>query len=313
MIRRNVRVCNSATRLSASTGSALTVPVFDVMMFDFKVLRPRATMNLVVQTGSEAPHNVHLEARLKKEANLLGTQTREGDFWNEITESENYADEHQYHTSVYANGQIGYAQILEFGGESDEFLKGVLEHGAGSKAMIVDLRSNPGGSVETLKKVMGCFEQSQVTVLNEVSRKKSEPWIVKPQKPNFAMPMFILIDSRTGSAAEIFARHFQRTGKAVVVGDHSPGRVTVSRVFDGLMGSQDAIPFSSSIGVARAVFPDGEELERKGVTPDVMCIPSGEDMQTQNDVCLDKALALARAKVDIKPAPQIEIRTMTGK
>jgi C-terminal processing protease CtpA/Prc len=55
--------------------------------------------------------------------------------------------------------------------------------------------------------------------------------VAKPKKEIFGGRMFILIDSETGSAAEIFARLMQLEGKAVIVGDRSAGAVMASNFF----------------------------------------------------------------------------------
>ena len=91
-----------------------------------------------------------------------------------------------------------------------------------------DLRSNGGGSEDTLKAFAGNFESDQVVMGDIKGRNQDEQLVMKPRRPHHDMPMYILIDSETGSAAEMFARHFQLRKKAVIVGDHSSGRVTRS-------------------------------------------------------------------------------------
>lgn len=275
---------------------------FDLMMINYRLLRPRGVWELVVQTGNEPPRTVSLEARQKQEARVLEEGTIDSSFWDFLSESQDWDESHKY---VYGSfdGGIGYVWIREFPTEAEDFLKGLMDKIKGSKAVIVDLRSNPGGAVDTLKNFIGVFEKEEVTVIEMVGRKKSEPMIAKPQRPNFAgLPMYILIDSRTGSSAEIFARHFQRTGKAIVVGDNSPGRAVVSKGFGGQYGAYNAVLYGIQIGIARAVFPGGEEIEGKGVKPDVYCVPTGEDMLNDRDVCLSMAASAAREKLGVKPA-----------
>ena len=223
------------------------------------------------------------------------------DVWDLINESENWLEEHKFRYAKFAGGNIGYLYIRDFPVEEGDFLRGLLDQLKGSKAIIVDLRSNPGGELECLKNVMGSFTSTEITVLNMVSRKKTEPMIIKPRKPDYSdTPFYILIDSETGSAAEIFARHFQRTGHAVIVGDKSSGRVTVSRYFGGELGAYTAVPYGTQIGVARAVFPENEEIEGKGIIPDVSCTPNGDQMRQEDDVCLSKTIQLAKEKLGLK-------------
>jgi carboxyl-terminal processing protease len=273
---------------------------FDTMMWYFRQLRPMPKWELVVQTDDAAPRTVLLEARQKMGARVVEQSTQMGDIWDLISESNEYEETHKFQTAAYK--ETGYVWLREFPGEGEDFLKGLMEKVQGSKAIIIDLRSNGGGAINTLRNFIGVFESSEVKVLDEVYRKKTEEMIAKPQRPNFAgLPMYILIDSRTGSSAEVFARHFQRTKKAVILGDQSMGRVVTSRQFGGEIGDRNAILFSTQISVARMVFPDGEELEGKGVKPDVYCVPTGEDMREDRDPCVQKALSLAREKLGVKP------------
>jgi carboxyl-terminal processing protease len=285
---------------------------YDIMMMDMKALRPRPSLELVVQTGSEAPRSVHLEARRKQEAHLQGVDTREGDIWDEITESENYSEEHKFMTGTYDKA-IGYMWIRNFPAGGGDFLKGVAENVKGAKAVIVDLRSNPGGEIEAYKTFSGLFVANETTVMNMVSRKGSKPLTVKPQKPSFVgLPMYIIVDSRTGSAAEFFAKHFQLAG-ATVIGDQTPGRANWSKYFANTVGAENAMPYGSQISTDRAVFPNGDEVEHVGIKPDVYCIPTGVEMREDKDNCLNKALTLAREKLGIKSTtketPEIKAAT----
>lgn len=131
-------------------------------------------------------------------------------------------------------------------------------------------------------------------IADMVGREKPKKIEVKPQKPRLAGPMVVLVDSASSSAAEIFARHFQRTGRALVVGDRTSGRVTAARYFGQQEGIDRAILYGVYVATHRVVFEGGEELEKKGVTPDHTCIPTEEDLRGQRDPCLLKGLELVR-------------------
>ncbi|MBZ5550356.1 MAG: hypothetical protein LAO22_20760, partial [Acidobacteriia bacterium] len=91
--------------------------------------------------------------------------------------------------------------------------------------------------MDTLKAFAGNFESDPVVMGDIKGRKKDEQLVIKPRRPHYDMPMYILIDSETGSAAEMFARHFQLRKKAVIVGDHSSGRVTDSMFYSEKIGT----------------------------------------------------------------------------
>ncbi len=67
------------------------------------------------------------------------------------------------------------------------------------------------------------------------------------------------------------------------------------------IGTDHVIPFGVQIGMSRFIFPDGSELEKHGVTPDVPCLPTGAEIREEKDVCLYKAVAMAREKVGLPP------------
>jgi len=130
-----------------------------------------------------------------------------------------------------------------------------------------------------------------------ISRDKKDEVMAKPKSPNFSAPLFVLIDSHSASAAEVVARVLQIKGRATIVGDRSAGMVNRSRFFGGRGGAIYTIPYGVAVTVSRAVLPDGQELEDRGVLPDVACVPTEEDLRLSRDPCLEKALILARRAV----------------
>ena len=68
----------------------------------------------------------------------------------------------------------------------------------------------------------------------------------------------------------------------------------MSKIFWENVGAYDRVGFGTAITVYRVVLNNGEELENRGVTPDVFCIPRADDLRAERDPCLDRALDLAR-------------------
>ena len=275
---------------------------FDDMLLYYRVLHPLPAWELEVQSGSEQPRKVHLTAKREDKPIVLDID-RLSDFWDIILEEQSENEEERTYHTANLDGGIGYVQVREFPYD-ERFLDGLVERVRDSKAMIIDLRGCPGGLVDTLKGFAGHFESTPILLNKAIERKKSEDINTKPKKPIFTGPLFVLVDSRTGSAGEIFARHFQQTGKAVVVGDPSFGRVMTSRYFSEEYGAERIVYYGIQMSVGRVVLANGEELEGKGVTPDVLCNPTGDDMREKRDVCRDKAIALARAALHLPEQSQ---------
>jgi C-terminal processing protease CtpA/Prc len=263
---------------------------FDQMMLFMRGLRPVAAMDLNVQTDSDAPRMVHLVPDIKKSSIVEDWVNRDSDIWNLINDE--ISETEIFHTGMN-DGDIGYIEVKEFTSNSS-FLDGLADKIKGSKAVILDMRDNPGGAQDTLKSFSGLFEPEQTEMAKIVLRNKTETLTIKPRKPNFSGPLYILIDSHSGSAAEAFARHFQLTKRATVIGDHSPGRLNTARIFSEQYGGDRIVPYAIEISVGRFVFPDGSELERVGVAPDINCVPTGKNLREEHDACYSLAVSEAR-------------------
>ena len=270
---------------------------FDVMMWDFRVIQNAPTIELKVQTDQEPPRVIQLEAKKRVQGVILDLTRDSGDVWDLIRELEKTEP---WNYQQFKDG-IGLVQVREFEYGGENFVYSLVERSQATRAIILDLRNNGGGAEDALKSLAGNFESEQVVMGTIKGRKKDDQLVVKPHRPHYEMPMYILIDSETGSAAEMFAKHFQLRKKAVIIGDRSSGRVTRSMYFSEQIGTDQVIPFGVQIGVSRFVFPDGTELEKNGVTPDVQCIPTGREMREQRDVCAEKAVAMAREKLGLAP------------
>jgi carboxyl-terminal processing protease len=190
-------------------------------------------------------------------------------------------------------GDVGYVQIPRFIYDEDFSFSGLFKKVANAKAVIIDLRGNPGGAIRALSELAGYLEPQPVVVADLVGRKKTEQLKVKPRTPNLPVPIVILVDSQSFSCSELFARHFQREGRAVVIGDHTAGYATAANFFSHKFGADTVVPYGVQVATARVIFPGNEDLEKKGVTPDQVCLPSGADLAAGKDPCKEKAYALA--------------------
>lgn len=267
---------------------------FDDLMRYLRVLKPERVMEVTYSRGRAPPQTLQVKAKVKPGKMIMDLTWRSNDIYDLIREAQSRKKkfEWNFHDLENHKGEIGYLGLPSFVA-TESRLRGLVKHIKNSRAVIVDLRGNRGGYLDTLKYFCGFFEAEPTTIALMVGRKKPEQLIVKPRRPSLNGPLFVLVDSQTASAAEMFARHFQRKERAVVIGDRTAGKVTVARLSDLKIGMRVVIFFGVSIGVAQLVFPDGEKLEGRGVTPDRFCIPSEEDLRAERDPCLDLAVTLA--------------------
>ena len=201
--------------------------------------------------------------------------------------------ERLYDFKNYGDG-IRYLHVRTFMMPATE-LVGMTKNIRDAKAVILDLRGNGGGSLSTMLDFAGSFVSKPFDMATSVSRKKSEPIRVKPLSPHIACPLYILVDSASASASEMFARSMQIHKRAVVIGDRSSGHVNSAHFFWEPIGSWEGVEFGTEIAVAKIVMENGEALEGHGITPDELCIPQAADLRAERDPCLDRAVAMARA------------------
>ncbi len=265
----------------------------DLMLIYFRLLKPVAAVEIEYVRGNEAPRKVLVEGRRKdglKVVDLTGLDT----IYRLIREAENEKEIFRYDS--YEEGRVGYLQIPSFTVDR-VFINRLIDRIEGSRVVILDLRGNLGGSVESLEHMLGFFEGQPVEVAQMLERKKTKAIKARASRKALEVPLVILVDSQTASAAEVMAHHFQRTGRAVVIGDRTSGQVSVSRVFPLRLGTDVVIAYAAQVTVARLEFPGGESLEGRGVTPDQPCLPSAADLAEDADPCLEQARELARQKV----------------
>jgi C-terminal processing protease CtpA/Prc len=122
---------------------------------------------------------------------------------------------------------------------------------------------------------------------------------MKPQmsKPhgggNFKGKLIVLVDSKSGSAAEIFARVVQLEKRGVIIGDRTAGAVMQSRIFDHQAGTEIVVFYGVSVTNADVIMADGKSLEGVGVTPDELLLPTAADLAAKRDPVMARAAAMA--------------------
>ena len=112
----------------------------------------------------------------------------------------------------------------------------------------------------------------------------------------------MLIDSESASASELFARTIQIEKRGTVLGDRSMGAVMASRYYDHQTGVGQVLYFGNSITVADLIMTDGKSLEKTGVVPDELMLPTGEDLAGKRDPVLAKAAEMLGVKLDAEKA-----------
>lgn len=167
--------------------------------------------------------------------------------------------------------------------------------------LILDLRGNPGGSEDSLRILVGRLFDHEVKIADRVGRKKTEALVSKKQIPPYLGPLYVLVDSDSGSGAELLARVVQLEHRGVVLGDRTAGAVMeaidesehVGYSDDSDVGFGTGVQYSFSITRADLMMSDGQRLEGKGVQPDYLILPTPQDLEQSRDPVLARATELA--------------------
>ena len=174
-----------------------------------------------------------------------------------------------------------------------------------AKALVLDLRGNPGGDVEGLKAMAGVLLGRPADLMTMVTRKGAKSETAKPKGKPFPGTLVVMIDSRSASASEILARLVQLQKRGTVIGDRSAGAVMVSEMFVHAFGLASITFYANSVTVADVLMPDGGRLDGRGVTPDELLLPAQADLAAGRDPVLARAIALAGGTISAEDAGKL--------
>jgi carboxyl-terminal processing protease len=273
------------------------------MEYVFNILRPQGGLRVTLRDPAGSQRQVDVMANIKQLKRVTDLTGGDGaqDIWDLIREGET----EQNLTRARRTEMGDELMILKFPqfsfseSEVDAMIGAVRKH----KALILDLRGNPGGSVETLKYLVNGVFEEETKIGDQVGREKdtNKPMIAKVHGHNhFTGKLIVLVDSKSASAAELFARVVQIEKRGVVLGDHTSGSVMESKRYSYKIGLDTVVLFGASITVADLIMTDGKSLEHTGVLPDQVVLPAATDLASG----LDPVMARAAETLGIKLSPE---------
>ncbi|MEZ5308843.1 MAG: S41 family peptidase [Pyrinomonadaceae bacterium] len=258
-----------------------------VVEYLIRVLDPQEAILVTIKDSSGVEKQLKIESKLV----TLDEQEEQND---EIWKTLKAKDVNPYKCQSI-NTQIVACKLETFSAYKDEVDEMMKEVGDHSK-LILDLRGNGGGLLETERRALSYFFDREINVGTQIGRKKSKEIKVKPIKGKmFSGELIVLVDSDSGSASEIFARVMQIEKRGIVIGDRTAGAVMVSYRIpmqwdSGTDSSFRVVTYGVSVTVGDMVMSDGGRLENVGVTPDILIGPKPNAFAENTDPVLAYAI-----------------------
>ena len=182
--------------------------------------------------------------------------------------------------------KIGYLAISEFTGLTPEQFQKVYQslQDQGMERLIIDLRGNPGGLVTAVCDTLRQILPEGLIVYTEDKNGKREEYTCDGDTP-ISIPLVVLVNENTASAAEIFTGAVKDYGIGTIVGTTTFGKGIVQNTFQLSDGSV------VKLTIAHYYTPLGNDIHKVGITPDVE-VELPDD--ATSDVQLEKALEVVK-------------------
>lgn len=188
---------------------------------------------------------------------------------------------------------IAYVQLFTFGADTAKDLHKTLETlmAQKPKGLILDLRDNGGGYLETAIDVVSEFIGDGVVMVEQYGDGRKDEYEARRGGIATEIPLVILINEGSASASEIVAGAVQDTQRGVLVGFTSYGKGSVQN-YSPLEDNQGAV----RITVARWLTPSGRQINGKGLEPDYKVEINPDELGPDEDPQLQKAIEILQAQ-----------------
>lgn len=193
-------------------------------------------------------------------------------------------------------GDIAYFQVTTFGPNTMTELNAAIDElmPQNPKAIILDLRNNGGGYLQTSVEVASQFMGEGVVLYEQFGDGTRNTYSVIPggKATDTAIPMIVLINEGSASASEIVAGALQDTGRAKLLGVVSYGKGSVQNWIP-LSGDNGAV----RITIAKWLTPLEKTIHKIGLTPDYTVEFTEEDRAADKDPQLDEAVRILQEMI----------------
>ena len=186
-------------------------------------------------------------------------------------------------------GQTGYLSVSEFDSVTYAQYEEALNEltAQGMTGLIVDLRNNPGGNLNTVCEMLDLVLPKGTIVYTEDKDGKRET-ATSDDEHQINVPMVVLVNGNSASASEIYAGAVQDYGIGKIVGTQTYGKGVVQQIFD--LGDGTSVKLT----IAEYFTPNGRNIDGEGITPDVEVEYEADENNPEADNQLEKALEVMK-------------------
>ncbi|WP_039764774.1 S41 family peptidase [Caldicellulosiruptor sp. F32] len=193
-------------------------------------------------------------------------------------------------SSKIFDNTIGYIKITNFDENTPQDFMAAYDKlkSSGCRALIIDLRFNPGGLLESVVDVASNFLKKGQLIVYLKDRYNNKQYFKSYKNGDTVTPLVVLTNRYSASASEILAGCLKDQKRAKIVGEKTFGKGVVQQVFE--LGDGSAI----KITVSQYLLPSGAYINKKGIKPDIQVLQPKE-YQDKMNVPLNKDLQLKKA------------------
>jgi len=173
---------------------------------------------------------------------------------------------------------IGYLRLTKFDEQAMPAFREKIDQliFEGMQALVIDLRSNPGGLLDVAVDIAGTFlkrGEVVVSIKGRANEGHDQKLKSSDRQPLLKLPLAILLDEGSASAAEVVAGALRDHRRAVLIGERTFGKASVQTVVPLKSESTSAIRLTT----AHYYTPDGHLIHGRGITPDIRVATSAEE------------------------------------
>ena len=193
-------------------------------------------------------------------------------------------------TTAQKDGGVMLIEVRNFNDDTEELFRAAVDEALQKnvRGVIIDVRNNPGGYLDTAIALAGEWMKDEVVVQQRERGVITQQYKGTGRGKLKKMKTVVLVNGGSASASEILAGALQDAGAATIVGEKTFGKGSVQDYLEYEDGS------ALKVTIAEWLTPNGRSINHEGIHPDLELTLSEEDIHAERDPQLNKAIELIR-------------------